>query len=140
MSMGLNTAYLIGRVGRDPEATATPAGLDVVKVRLATPAGYKKDGQWVEDTDWHSLIAYGHVAQLLAECARKGDQLAVECRIRQRRWVGKDDVTRYATDIVVKRVLWYQGAAPNALIPVDPRAGEADDVPWPTDEDFRGKA
>ncbi|MFZ5481816.1 MAG: single-stranded DNA-binding protein [Myxococcota bacterium] len=103
---GLNKAYLIGHLGRDPELRATPSGVTVVKLSLATRHAKKVDDQWVETPDWHRVTAFGRDAEYLCRAAHKGDVVALECAIRPRKWTDKEEKVHYEVDLVVERVLW----------------------------------
>jgi single-strand DNA-binding protein len=103
---GLNKAFLIGNLGRDPELRATATGLPVVKLALATRHAKKVNDQWVDTPDWHRVTGFGKEAEYLSRVAHKGDGLAVECAIRPRKWTDKEGKTHYEVDLIVERVLW----------------------------------
>jgi single-strand DNA-binding protein len=127
---GLNRAYFIGNLGRDPETRTTRNDSIVVSLTLATPH-VRKDGEgWVDTPDWHRLTAFGKTAEMLLRNAHKGDTMAVECVVRPNRWTDKEGQPRYDVNLYVERVLWISrkrtaGAAPtvNVMLPV---AAEAD--------------
>jgi len=105
--VGLNKAFLIGRVGQDPEMkTSVSKGTPYCKLTLATP-NHKKEGEtWVDNPDWHRLTVFGPNAERVAKNVKKGDSLAVECSIRQGKWTDKDGQQRHETSLLVDRVLW----------------------------------
>lgn len=103
---GMNKAYLLGHLGRDPEVRSTGEGRSVVSFTLATPSRRKVNEEWVDSPDWHRITAFGKDAEYLARYARKGDILCVECSIRPNKWVDREGRTHYEVDIVVQRVLW----------------------------------
>ena len=78
----LNKVMLIGRLGRDPEVITYENGNKRMSVSLATSERYRdRDGNWVEQTDWHNLVAWGNIALDIAEKRRnyiKGDMMYVE--------------------------------------------------------------
>lgn len=98
----MNKVELSGHVGKDPEVTYLPDGKQLTKLTLATSNDYKgKDGNWVKKpASWHNLIAYGKIAEMLAE-AKKGSKLQVEGKIQYRDWSDKSGNKRTTTEIVV---------------------------------------
>lgn len=103
---GLNKAYFIGHLGRDPEPRTTKSDKTVVSVTLATPHSKKEGETWVDNPDWHRLTAFGKTAENLLRNAHKGDAMAVECVIRPSRWTDKEGHTRYEVNLYIERVLW----------------------------------
>lgn len=106
---GLNVAYLIGHIGRDPKLRSTAGGKPIVKLSLATPNTRKVGDEWVETPDWHQLTLWEQNAEFVAHYARKGDVIAVECAIRPSKWTDKSNVVHYGIDLAVNRVLWLNG-------------------------------
>jgi single-strand DNA-binding protein len=105
---GLNRAYFIGRIGRDPEVRTSPnKGVVVATVSLATSNRRKgEDGTWTDHPDWPRLTAFGATAGYLQRSDHKGDGIAVECAVRQEKWTDKEGATHYDTRLLVDRVLW----------------------------------
>ncbi len=103
---GLNRAYFIGNLGRDPETRTTRNDAVVVSVTLATPHVRKDGDGWVDTPDWHRLTAFGKTAEMLIRNAHKGDTMAVECVVRPNRWTDKEGQVRYEVNLYVERVLW----------------------------------
>lgn len=126
---GMNKAYLLGHLGKDPEVRSTGEGASVVSFTLATPSRRKVNEEWVDSPDWHRLTAFGKEAEFLARYARKGDILCVECTIRQNKWVDREGRTHYDVNIVIQRVLWLnskgrtaEGGLAGEIIPRPPGA------------------
>ena len=117
--LGLNKAYFIGRVGRDPEHRTSSKGTAFATVTIAVPNRRQQDdGTWIDNPDWHRLVAFGKVADWLSRDVRKGDSVAVECCVRHKKWSDKDGQTRYETSIVVERLLWHmRKVGAQAVIP-----------------------
>jgi len=105
---GLNKVMLIGRIGKDPEVISFENGSKKVSFSLATSDNYRdKEGNWQEQTDWHNIIAWGTLANDIAEKKRnyiKGDMLYVEGRIKNRQYKDNQEVTRYVTEINAERL------------------------------------
>jgi single stranded DNA-binding protein len=74
---------LIGNVGKDPEVHFTPSGVKVAQLRLATSETWKdKDGAVQEHTDWHTIIAWRGLADVVERLVRRGSRLYVEGKIQ----------------------------------------------------------
>lgn len=102
MARGINKVILIGNVGGDPEVRYLPNGNAVASVTLATSDTWKdkQTGQQQERTEWHRVVFFGRVAEVVGEYVAKGSKLYVEGRLQTREWE-KDGIKRYTTEIVV---------------------------------------
>src|SRR5690554_2777014 len=102
MARGVNKVILIGNVGGDPEVRYMPNGNAVANVTLATSDSWKdkQTGQQQERTEWHRVVFFGRLAEIVGEYVRKGSKLYIEGRLQTREWE-KDGVKRYTTEIVV---------------------------------------
>ncbi|MDD5385312.1 MAG: single-stranded DNA-binding protein [Gallionella sp.] len=100
--MSVNRVTLVGRLGQDPDQRFLPNGDAVANVSLATSEKWTgKDGEKQEATEWHNLVFYKRLAEVAGEYLRKGSQIYVEGKLKTRKWVDKDEVTRYTTEIIV---------------------------------------
>lgn len=101
--MSINKVILIGNVGQDPEVRYTGDannGTKVATLRLATSEKYKdKDGNIKELTEWHSVVVWRQLADVVEKYVKKGTQLYIEGKLRTRSWEDKG-VKRYSTDVV----------------------------------------
>ena len=97
----LNKVQLIGRLGKDPEVQKFDGDNMVVRFPLATNESYKdKNGQLVESTDWHNIVAWRKLGQIAEQYIKKGMSIYIEGKIRSRSYDDKDGVKRYVTEIV----------------------------------------
>ncbi len=97
----VNKALLIGRLGADPEVRYTPDGTMVTNFRLATDMQWKdKNGEKLQRTEWHRIVAYGKLAEICSNYLSKGKLIFIEGRIQTRSWEDKDGVKRSTTEIV----------------------------------------
>ena len=114
----LNKVILIGRLGADPEIRYMPSGGAVANIRLATNEGYKdkQTGQFVEQTEWHRVVAFGKLAEIVGEYVRKGSLIYIEGRIRTNKWQDQSGQDRYTTEIVTNemQLLGGRGEGGNA--------------------------
>ncbi|APQ14695.1 single-stranded DNA-binding protein (plasmid) [Pseudomonas oryzihabitans] len=103
MARGVNKVILVGNAGADPEVRYMPNGSPVTTITLATSESWKdkQTGQQQERTEWHRVVFFGKLAEIVGEYARKGSQLYVEGQLRTRKWQGQDGQDRYTTEIVV---------------------------------------
>ena len=98
---GVNKAFLVGRLGKDPEVRHLESGVAVANFPLATSETYKdrNTGERKEITEWHNIVLWRGLADVASRYLHKGDMVYVEGKIRTRSWE-KDGITRYTTEIV----------------------------------------
>jgi single-strand DNA-binding protein len=100
---GINRVILIGNLGKDPEVMTFESNNKKASFSLATTESYKdKNGNWVEQTEWHNIVLWGYLAE---KKLAKGDQVYVEGKIRSRTWDDKDGNKRYITEILGDKIL-----------------------------------
>ena len=111
MAKSLNKATLIGNVGKDPEVKFLPSGSAVANFTLATSERFKdKSGEFQERTEWHNLVAYQRLAEIIRDYVKKGSKLYVEGRIQTRSWDDQQSgQKRYRTEIVVNDLVLLSG-------------------------------
>ncbi len=99
---GVNKVILIGNLGAEPEVRYMPSGQAVANVRLATNESWrdKETGEQQERTEWHRVVFYGRLAEIVKEYLHKGSQIYVEGRLQTRKWQGQDGQERYTTEII----------------------------------------
>lgn len=96
----MNSVVLIGNLGKDPESRTTGGGMVVVTMAIATTDRRKKDGEWVEETQWHRVVVFGKIGENCARFLKKGSKVGVQGKIKYRTW-DKDDGTKgHVTEIV----------------------------------------
>jgi len=101
----VNKVILVGNLGRDPEIRYLPSGDPVANITIATSSKYKgKDGNMVEETEWHRVTFFGKLAEIVGQYLKKGRSVYVEGRIKTRKYTDKDGVEKYATDIVANEM------------------------------------
>lgn len=102
MSRSLNKVQLIGNVGKDPEIRFTQDGKPVANLSIATSDTWKdKQGQKQEKTEWHRVVAFGKLAEIIQQYVNKGTKLFVEGKLQTKKWTDKDGQDRYTTNIVL---------------------------------------
>lgn len=111
----VNKVILIGTLGRDPEVRYMPNGSAVTNLNLATDEGYndRATGQKVEKTEWHRVVAYARLAEIMGEYLKKGAKVYIEGKLQTREWE-KDGIKRYTTEIVANEMTMLDGRNANA--------------------------
>jgi len=110
MAKSINKATLIGNVGKDPEVKFLPSGAAVANFTLATSERFKdKGGEFQERTEWHNLVAFQRLAEIVRDYVKKGSKLYVEGRIQTRSWDDKDNQKHYKTEIVINDLVLLSG-------------------------------
>lgn len=104
-SRGVNKVILVGNVGQDPETRYMPNGGAVTNVTLATSETWKdkNTGENQERTEWHRVVFYQRLAEIVAEYVKKGSKIYVEGRLQTRSWE-QDGVKRYTTEIIANEM------------------------------------
>ena len=102
MSKGVNKVILIGNLGNDPEVRYTPTGTAVTTISLATSETWKdkQSGEVQERTEWHRVVFFGRLAEVVGEYLKRGSKAFVEGSLRTRKWQDKNGQDRYTTEIV----------------------------------------
>ncbi len=97
----LNKVMLIGNLGRDPEVRYFDSGIAKAQFPIATSETYKdKSGEKVTQTEWHNVVAWRGLAEVVEKYVKKGDKIYIEGKIRTRSYDDKDGVKKYVTEIV----------------------------------------
>ncbi len=97
----INKVVLLGFIGKDPEVRVLDSSIKVARVSLATSESYTdKSGKKVENTEWHNLVIWRVLAEVVEKYTKKGSQIYVEGKLKTSSYE-KDSVKHYRTDIVV---------------------------------------
>ena len=112
----LNKVILIGRFGKDPEVTTFENGNKKVSVTLATSERYRdRDGNWIEQTDWHNIVVFGNLAIDIAEHKRnysKGDLMYIEGKLKNRQYTDQQGQIRYISEVNAEKMMQMAPARP----------------------------
>ncbi|MBI5908871.1 MAG: single-stranded DNA-binding protein [Betaproteobacteria bacterium] len=97
----INKVILIGNLGRDPETRFLPSGSAVANISIATTDTWKDktSGEKKEATEWHRVVFFGRLAEIVGEYLKKGSQIYVEGRLQTRKYE-KDGQDHYSTEII----------------------------------------
>ena len=136
---GVNKVILIGKLGKDTEVRSLEGGAKVASFSLATNEVFKgKDGNKVEQTEWHNIVVWRGLAELAEKYLKKGSQIYLEGRIKTRSWDDKEGNKRYTTEIVGDNMTFLgkpmsdsQGNAPSpSSQDAPPEVEEDGDLPF----------
>lgn len=114
--MSLNKVLLIGNAGRDPEVRHLESGVAVVTLPVATTERFKdKNGEMKEQTEWHNVVFWRNLAEIVERDVRKGSPMFIEGKLRTRSWEDQNGVKKYTTEIVADnlRLLGRRGSDNN---------------------------
>ena len=103
MAKSVNKVILLGNVGKDPEIKVLPSGQPVANFSVATSDRFKdQQGNFQDRTEWHNVVAYGKLADIIRDYVKKGNKLYIEGRLTTRSWDDKETNKKvYRTEIVI---------------------------------------
>lgn len=136
----MNKVLIIGRLGQDPELKYTAGGKAVCQMSIATSEKRKKDGQMVEKTEWHRVVAWGKTAENCNQYLNKGRQVLIEGKIQTRSFDNQDGKKIYITEIVAQNVqfLFEHVKSQGAVIPDDVLPAESKQQSFMEDQGSQG--
>lgn len=107
MAKSVNKVILVGNVGQDPEVRYTASGVPVARVSLATNERFKdRNDQWQDKTEWHSVVAWQRLAEIVGEYVRKGSKLYLEGKLQTSTWEDRQNSEKkYRTEIVARDIV-----------------------------------
>jgi len=149
-SRGVNKVILIGNLGQDPEVRYMPNGNAVANATIATSESWKdkNTGETQEKTEWHRVVFFRRLAEIVGEYLKKGSKVYIEGKLQTRKWQEKSGQDRYTTEIVAdqmqmldsrgggsaafesNRPAQQQQSAPSAASPPAQDGGFDDDIPF----------
>jgi single-strand DNA-binding protein len=101
-----NSVRLIGNLGEDPKVRKLDSGKTVANFSIATNEIYRdSNGEKQSETTWHRLVAWGKQAEIAEKYLKKGSEIALEGKLTNRSYDGKDGEKHYITEIVVNSIL-----------------------------------
>ncbi len=111
MARGVNKVILVGTLGNDPEVKYMPNGGAVTNLSIATNESWtdKNTGQKQERTEWHRIVAFRRLAEIMGEYLRKGSQVYIEGKLQTRKWQDQSGQDRYTTEIVANEMQMLGG-------------------------------
>ncbi len=101
-SRGINKVIVLGNLGNDPEMKYATSGSAIARISIATSEHWndKNTGEKQERTEWHRVVFFGKLAEIVGEYLRKGSQVYVEGSLRTQKWQDEQGNDRYTTEII----------------------------------------
>lgn len=136
----INKVILVGNVGADPEIHSLESGVKTARIRLATTERYfdRQANMTRELTEWHTVVAWRGLADIVDRYVRKGSQIYIEGSLHTREWTDREGQKRFSTEVTAaelkllgRRSEGVQSAAP-AAEPIQPTTPMATPVVAPT--------
>jgi len=111
MARGVNKVTLVGNLGNDPEVRATSNGSRVATISIATSESWtdKTSGQKQEKTEWHRVVFFNRLAEIVEQYLTKGSQVYVEGKLQTRKWQDQNGQDRYTTEVVANEMQMLGG-------------------------------
>ena len=100
---GINKVILVGNLGQDPEVRYMPNGNAVANFSIATSESWKdkQTGENRDKTEWHRIVVFGKLAEIVGEYVKKGTQLYLEGQLQTRKWQDQSGQDHYTTEVVI---------------------------------------
>jgi len=127
MGKSVNKVILLGNVGQVPEVK-TNNGKPRASLSLATNERFKVGEKWEDRTEWHRVVFFGRLAEIVRDYVSKGSKLYIEGRLRTYKWEDDSQQTRYATNIIAEDITLLDGRDARQAQPPDEIVDE--DIPF----------
>lgn len=138
MSKGINKVIIIGNLGQDPDVKYMPNGTAVVNITVATSESWKdkNTGEQVEKTEWHRVVFFKRLAEIVGEYLKKGSKIYIEGKLKTRKWQDKNGADHWTTEIHAKemQMLDSRGQGQQSNSSQQPSASQS--APAPANNDF----
>ena len=142
---GINKVILLGNLGQDPEVRYTAGGVPIANVSIATSNSWKdkNSGELVEQTEWHRIVFFNRLAEIVEQYLKKGSKIYVEGQLRTNSWEDKNTgEKKFRTEVVAREMQMLSSRGEmnlqnqeNSGVDQTPQNSQEDSVPW-DDEDI----
>jgi len=131
MARGVNKVILVGNCGKDPETRYMPSGGAVTNISIATSESWKdkQSGETKERTEWHNIVFFNRLAEVVDQYIKKGSQIYVEGSLRTRKWQDKQGNDRYTTEIVASEMQMLGGRGGDNAAPAQSQNQQSSNQP-----------
>jgi single-strand DNA-binding protein len=125
MARGVNKVIIVGNLGGDPEVRYLPSGSAVANISVATSESWKdkQSGQTQERTEWHRIVLFNRLAEIVGQYLRKGAKVYIEGSLRTRKWQDANGNDKYTTEIVGSELQMLDSKGAGGM------GGSADNLP-----------
>lgn len=124
MPNSLNSCNFIGSLGKDPEMRFSTSGNPFTTFSIACNHSYKKNDDWVKETEWVNIQVWGKTAEACNTHLSKGSRVFVEGRLKTRSW-DTDGQKHYKTEVIANQVIFLDGKKDNEQV-----EEESEDIPF----------
>lgn len=106
MARGVNKVILIGNLGQDPEVKYMPNGNAVANITVATSESWKdkNTGEQVDKTEWHRVVFFRRLAEIVGEYLKKGSKIYIEGKLQTRKWQDKNGADHWTTEVIASEM------------------------------------
>ena len=142
---GINKVILLGNLGQDPEVRYTAGGVPIANVSIATSNSWKdkNSGELVEQTEWHRIVFFNRLAEIVEQYLKKGSKIYVEGQLRTNSWEDKNTgEKKFRTEVVAREMQMLSSRSEmnlqnqeNSGVDQTPQNSQEESVPW-DDEDI----
>lgn len=107
----VNKVIIVGNLGRDPDVRYSADGAAIANLAVATTSSWKdkNSGEKRQEVEWHRVVAYGRLAEIMGEYLKKGRPVYIEGRLKTRKWQNKEGVDVYTTEIIADQLQMLGG-------------------------------
>jgi single-strand DNA-binding protein len=125
-----NSVRLIGHLGQDPKLVSNGENSSVVSFSIATNETYKDaQGNKATRTEWHNIVAFGRVANLIIQYCKRGEFIMLNGRLQTRQYTNKEGQQRYVTEIIAEEILFLGGKKSDGTSSAEPIIISSDNQP-----------
>ena len=112
---GVNKVIIVGNMGNDPDMKYTTSGTAICNISVATSESWKdkQTGEQHKKTEWHRIVAFQRLAEIMGEYLRKGSQVYIEGKLQTRKWQDQNGNDRYTTEIIAREMQMLGGRGDN---------------------------
>ena len=141
MARGVNKVIIIGNLGQDPEVKYMPNGNAVANITVATSESWKdkNTGEQVDKTEWHRVVFFRRLAEIVGEYLHKGSKIYIEGKLQTRKWQDKQGADHYMTEIIANEMQMLDskgGAAPSQQRPAQQQSAPVQAAQAPNNDTF----
>ena len=137
---GINKVILLGNLGQDPEVRYTAGGVPIANVSIATSNSWKdkNSGELVEQTEWHRIVFFNRLAEIVEQYLKKGSKIYVEGQLRTNSWEDKNTgEKKFRTEVVAREMQMLSSRGEmnlqnqeNSGVDQTPQNSQEESVPW----------